>query len=185
MLNKTSTIGYAKSALIWLEQHPIARWILANTIGWMLAFIISGLVIDLFSDALGIIAFLIGGGIIGGVVGASHTWSIRPNNPRRWMLYTVIGGIIGVIPVFLSAFSLIAGRTIGFGIMGALYGLSLGGMQSLELKGDAALVWALTSMLAGCFCSIITFTGWFWIGPVIFGGITGITLAWILREEDI
>lgn len=154
----------------------------------MVAFIIAGLMIDWLSGWLGIIAFLVGGGIIGLIVSRTQAWSIRPNAPRRWMLYTVIGGIIGVIPVFLSAFSLIAGREIGFGVMGALYGLSLGGMQSLHFDGEAALAWALTSMLAGCLCSIITFTGSILpllMGPLVFGGITGMTLAWMLREEEI
>ncbi|PJF22639.1 MAG: hypothetical protein CUN56_04955 [Phototrophicales bacterium] len=178
---------YIKAPLAWLEQHPIPRWIIANTFGWMFAFILAGLAIKWFSTWLGITAVFVGGGVIGLIVGGLQAWSIRPNATAHWMFYSIIGGIIGVIPVFLSAFSLVAGQEIGFGVMGGLYGLSLGGMQSLHYDGEVALIWILSTILASCLCSIITFTGSFLpllMGPIVFGSTTGITLAWLLREKD-
>ncbi|GAB4338484.1 MAG: hypothetical protein Kow00117_19920 [Phototrophicales bacterium] len=178
---------FTKTILTWLEQHTISRWVIVNTFGWMLAFIIAGLLINWLSVWLGIVAVFVGGGVIGLIVGGLQAWSIRPNAAAHWMFYSIIGGIIGVIPVFLSAFSLVAGQEIGFGVMGGLYGLSLGGMQSLHYDGEVALIWMLSTMLASCLCSIITFTGSFLpllMGPIVFGSITGITLAWLLREKD-
>lgn len=142
-----------------LAVHFLARWMLANLIGW---------VVGLYAGVLNPVCFA-GAGVIAGVVlGAAQWWVLRPlhGEDRRWVWATFAGAALGMIPA-----SLLGGLTfllVGYGGMTLVAGAILGG-------GVAAAQWWWCRLYWGDSAEdaedvTITPQGMRWIGMSVAGG---------------
>jgi hypothetical protein len=181
----------------WLEQRPAAdfalRWICASVAGWS-----AGLYLGSVGLALvgGFVGLLLAGAICGLVAGTAQLLVLRAAGvDKRWIFLSTAGGALAVMPVILAGFTLVAGRSVGVAVMGAVFGLCFGLVQTSALRHlqDMAIVWVLANILGGGLCGALSLAGSMFMlpicltpGPLVFGIITGSTLWWMIRagEED-
>ena len=166
-----------------LQTRFYLRWTLANMIGWSGGMILGSLGLALIGGIPGV---FLAGGLMGAVAGTMQ-WVAMPELSRRWMLWSAVGGTIAALPVFLAAFALIAGRGVGLAVMGAVYGLCIGWIQTLALRGDGTFVWVIINVVAGGLCGMLTLLPvsvpvCLSPGPMIFGLLTGWVL-YTLQDE--
>lgn len=166
-----------------LKNYFILRWTLANSVGWALGLYIGS---GVWGWLGGIPGLLVGGGIIGGVVGACQWWAFQMGGKRisrRWIYWSIWGGVLAIFPVFLLSFTTLFGLGFAGLLMGALFGGLFGGMQALYLSrqwGAAIIGWLLINIVAGAICGSLTLmntANWLPLictpGPLLFGLLTG------------
>lgn len=151
------------------------RWIIANAIGWSLGLIGGSLLLSWIG---GLVGLLLAGGLTGLAVGAAQTYAVGELD-RRWLALSILGAMLATLPTFAAGFSLIAGRQIGFTVMGAVFGLCLGWTQSHRLDDDErALAWVLANVVGGSLCGLLTLgvtslPVFLSLGPLAHGLVTG------------
>lgn len=167
---------------IMLQHHFLLRWTLANAAGWSVGLYAGSLVLMWIG---GLVGMLLAGLVVGLVVGAAQTAAghgASLQSRRYWLLFSAIGGMCSALPVFAAAFTLIAGRSIGFLMMGGVFGLCFGWTQALALRrSNTMLIWTLANVFGGGLCAVFSFAGlplslpvFCAPGLVIFGVITGV-----------
>jgi len=162
----------------------------------LISFPIGGYLADLVVDGVDSVgAALVGGLIAGLVIGAAEWFALRRWVSWLWIPATSIGMAVG-----LTAGAALVGYGIGRGdilIMGAVTGLGVGALQALVLarsRVSGALWWAIANPPAwalGWFVTsyVITrniqdqFTNFGASGSVVFGLLTWLVLAMLLRER--
>jgi hypothetical protein len=174
-----------------LTTYFLLRWTLANVTGWMLGIVAGAFLADVLAG-LHIIAVFAGGAVTGLIVGGMQWLALRASpqedNIRPvWVGISVLAALCAVIPTMLVTPAIVFGVTVGFGVMGSVFGACFGLVQSLgwERSLEAGAFWALVNGLAGCLCST-TMVGLSSpvlcvLGPVVFGLVTGV--AWLRRSE--
>ena len=181
-------------SLTTLLTYFLFRWTLANMLGWSLGFFLGGL---LLSALGGIVGVLLGGVVVGALVGIGQWLILRRETNwanARWALVSAVGGGLATIPAYLSGVTLIAGPSIGYFVIGAVYGGIFGTLQWLILRApydDLAVLWLIANVIGGGLCGCLTMTVnplrlpvFCSIGPVAFGLITGYTLLYLHRETS-
>lgn len=187
---------------IWaqIKAHFLLRWMLANMLGWSVGLYVgSTLAASLGSiSVISVVAMLPGGAIAGAIAGGMQALALSipydadsddafpPDLSRRWVIFSTLGGTLGAIPVFFTAFALIGGAGFGFAVMGMGYGLAFGWLQTYALSDnlpDLIWVWLPANGFGGCLCGAFALginplgvPVFCTLGPVIFGLVTG--LAW-------
>lgn len=133
-----------------------------------------------------LIAGLITGTVVGWLQGLALSYWLAVDR-RGWVLRSVIGGTLGVLPLFALVFLLFVGN-IGLIIAGTVYGLCFGWAQSGALvdRDGARLLWLAGSAAGGGACALLTFGAVplalpviCTAGPPVFGLITGLVLLWL------
>lgn len=170
------------------------RWAVANLLGWPLALTLGLVVIGWAVGPLGLLALLPGGVVVGGVAGlvqAVALWPLLGPSARRWPLWSAAGGAAGALLMFVVWVLHVAGPLVGFGAMGALFGLALGAAQGLGAgMRDGTVAWAMACTVGGCGCGALSFTGWPFAlsvvcsaGPLAFALLTFPTLREIMMHD--
>jgi hypothetical protein len=178
------------------SNRAVARRLWVWPIAILISFPVGGYLADLVVDGVDSVgAALLGGFIAGLVIGAAEWFVLRRWVSRLWIPATSIGMAAG-----LTAGAALVGYGTSRGeilIMGALTGLGVGALQALVLARfgvSGALWWALANPPAwalGWFVTsyVITrniqdqFTNFGASGTVIFGLLTWLLLALLLRER--
>jgi hypothetical protein len=162
----------------------------------LISFPIGGYLADLVVDGVDSVgAALVGGLIAGLVIGTAEWFALRRWVSWLWIASTSIGMAVG-----LTAGAALVGYGTSRGdilIMGAVTGLGVGALQALALarsRVSGALWWAIANPPAwalGWFVTsyVITrniqdqFTNFGASGSVVFGLLTWLVLAMLLRER--
>ena len=156
----------------------MARWLLANVVGWALGYFLGGLFLHWVGTFSGV---HLAGAVDGVVVGAAQSAVLRSG--RHWVLVSGLGGGLAVLPAYLSGIALLAGPGVGYFIVGAVYGSMFGMAQWFALHHAQRGWWVMLNGLAGGLCGCLTL-GFNPLGlpvlcspgPVIFGLLTGYAL---------
>lgn len=187
-----------------LSNHFILRWLLANILGWSVGLLVgtitAGIIFKVFGNLIGVIIGLsLAGAVTGAVVGAAQSKSLiglstQFDDKRRWIIFSALGGAVGALPVFLTMFVLIIGN-FGLFIIGAVFGLCFGWMQSSAFNNDsdgAIVIWIAANIIGSGLCGFFSINGWPFalpifcsIGPVLFALITGFALLSLIRNSEI
>lgn len=174
-----------------VQRRFVLRWTLANMLGWSLGLYAASLGLELIGGFAGV---LLAGTVAGLVAASAQTLAGRRIPDWRWMILGAAGGVFAALPVFVATFALIAGRGVGFAVMGAVFGLCFGLAQTFALRArrDAVVVWVLANALGGGACGIFSLA---WtplalpvfcsLGPASFGAITGFALVALHRSGEI
>jgi len=180
-----------------LTTYFLLRWTLANVTGWMLGIVAGAFLADVLSG-LHIVAVFAGGAVTGLVVGGMQWLALRVSPPAEedhigpvWVGVSVLAALCAVIPTMLVTPAIVFGVTVGFGVMGSVFGACFGLVQSLgwERSLEAGAFWALVNGLAGCLCSM-TMVGLSSpvlcvFGPVLFGLVTGVAWARVYNQLSV
>lgn len=185
-----------------VQTRFLLRWTLANMLGWSIGLYAGSTLAASLGGISMIAAFALlpGGALAGAIAGGMQALALQlpldvhddiidgfsPEINRRWMIFSTLGGALGTIPVFFTAFTLIGGAGFGFAVMGLGYGLVFGWIQTYALHHDLPdliWLWVPANGLGGCLCGAfslginpLSVPVFCTIGPVIFGIITG--MAW-------
>ena len=177
---------------------PYTGWVLMNVLIWSLGLYVIALCIRF----LGIAGALIGAILLGTIVGAGQSWMLKrmlPITPRQWTGSSVIGTLLGVLPIGLIFVWVILSAVIGVNtvllILGAIFGGILGGMQArivYPLIYEKVGWWVIANLAAGALCAPLSLTGTtFWLpvfcslGPVTFGLLTSVALRYVLQTWNV
>ena len=177
---------------------PYTGWVLMNVLIWSLGLYTIALCIRFF----GIVGAPIGAILLGTIVGTGQSWILKrllPITPRQWAGSSVIGTLLGVLPIGLIFLWVILSAVIGVNtvllILGAIFGGILGGMQArilYPLFYENVGWWVVANLLAGALCAPLSLTGaTFWLpvfcslGPVTFGLVTAIGLHHVLNNVSV
>lgn len=167
------------------QQSWLLRWILANIAGWSIGLLLAAFLLNM----LGIFGALIGGAAAGFIVGmlqavALQTYPSWQIPFRTWVLYSILGGVLATVPIYLLAFGLLFNFNITLLLMGAIFGIIQSSLQARLLWHsiyEKALWWIAASAIGGALCAPLSLSAsslWlpvcFSPGPLIFGLITGI-----------
>ncbi len=183
-----------------IAKSPYTAWVVVNVVVWSLALYAIALCIRF----MGIIGAPIGTIIAGLIIGGGQAWSLRyliPIEPRRWLGYSVLGTVLGVLPIGLLFVWILLVAVIGLNsvllILGAIFGGVLGGTQATILHPlfyEKVGWWIVANILAGAVCAPLSLTGTsFWLpvfcslGPITFGLVTAGALRYIINtawEDD-
>jgi hypothetical protein len=188
-----------------IKQRLVLRWTLANIAGWSAGLFLGTLVAQLAAWVLGDVAGQIVGPLLAGaVVGAVVGWLQRralsglfvdsPEIEAGWLTFSIIGGVVGSLSLVITWATIFIG-SMGYVVMGAVFGLAFGWLQTSALKdhfGEVTVIWVGANVVGGGLCSVLTFTGvpfnlpvFCTFGPVTFGIITGLALKALLREAEV
>lgn len=178
----------------YLETYAAARWLLANLAGWSAGLYAAALCVQLLG---GLIGLLLGGGLAGLLVGGAQWWALRGEADwldGRWVRFSTLGGVLGALPAFVAGGALIVGHTLGFCIVGAVFGGIIGAAQYVLLNDhvEAGGLWVLANVAGGALCGVFSLAVnplylpvCCTFGPLIFAGITGAALLrWRRTEAD-
>jgi len=170
-----------------LKQPFLLRWTLANVAGWALGLYLGSLLLGIAGSIVGVV----GGGVVaGGIVGLAQWFVLSPGD-KRWLLVSAAGGGCAALPAYLSGIALVAGPTVGYFIVGAVYGGVFATAQWFALHDETGW-WIATNTLAGGLCGCLTL-GFNPLGlpvllspgPVIFGLLTGYALMRLKQADEI
>jgi hypothetical protein len=189
----TNTVQLATGVSNRLGARRLWLWPIAILVSFPIGGYLADLVVD-GVDSIG--AALVGGLIAGIVIGAAEWFAVRRWISWLWIAATSIGMAAG----------LTAGAAlVDYGtsradimIMGAVTGLGVGALQALVLaksRVSGALWWAVANPPAWAFCWLVTsyvitrnvqeqFTNFGASGAVVFGLLTWLLLALLLRKPD-
>ncbi|GEM_PF-1267410 len=179
-------------------ESPYTMWVFINIIVWSLGLYVIALSIRF----LGLVGAPIGTALAGIIIGGGQAWALRhllPIDPRRWIQHSVIGTILGVLPIGLLFLWILLVAIIGLNsvlfILGGIFGGTLGGIQSRLLQPiihEQIGWWIVINVIAGAVCAPLSLTGTtFWLpvfcslGPLSFGLLTAGMLRYILRHLDV
>lgn len=169
------------------QQSFLLRWTLANIIGWT---------IGLYVAAWGLVTPVIclSGAAAGVVVGLAQWFVLRPVYAvrRDWVLWSVVGGVLGAVPAVLMGALLVLGAGAAAAGFGAAFGLALGVGQWVALRRpERAGVWLLANAAGGAACGLLSVTTFInglplglLLGSALFGGFTGWALERLLGRGE-
>jgi len=180
-----------------LLDSPYVLWVVVNVVIWSLALYTVALSIRL----LGIVGAPIGTALAGLIVGTGQAWTLRhivPIEPKRWTTHSVVGAVLGVLPIALLFLWIVLVAVIGVNsvlfILGGLFGGILGATQSRVLYPivhEQIGWWIGGNVLAGALCAPLSLMGGtFWLpvfcslGPLTFGLLTAVALRYAMRAWD-
>jgi hypothetical protein len=176
---------------VYLRRRFMARWMLANVVGWSLGLYLGSALLQWLG---GVVGLGIGGAAAGTFVGAAQHWALRGKIEvdRRWIGYSAAAGAGAALPVLALGFTLLI-PTVGLSLLGGIAGGLIGAAQGVVLRerlGSAGL-WLLANAAGGVFCAVCSLSGIpFWLpifctaGPYLFAAITGWALLRLLREAQ-
>jgi hypothetical protein len=163
----------------------------------LVSFPIAGYLADLIVDGVDSAgAALVGGLIAGLVIGAAEWFALRRWVSWPWIAATSIGMAAGLAAgAALVDYGTSRGDIM---VMGAVTGLGVGALQALVLarsRVSGALWWAVANPPAWALCWLVTsyvitknvqdqFTNFGASGAVLFGLLTWLLLAMLLRKPD-
>jgi hypothetical protein len=163
----------------------------------LVSFPIAGYLADLIVDGVDSAgAALVGGLIAGLVIGAAEWFALRRWVSWPWIAATSIGMAAGLAAgAALVDYGTSRGDIM---VMGAVTGLGVGALQALVLarsRVSGALWWAVANPPAWALCWLVTsyvitknvqdqFTNFGASGAVLFGLLTWLVLAMLLRKPD-
>jgi len=176
---------------------PYVLWVLVNIVVWSLGLYAVALGIRF----LGIVGAPIGTLLAGLIIGGGQSWALRhilPIDPRRWVQHSILGTVLGVLPIGLLFLWIVLVAVIGLNavlfILGGIFGGILGGIQSrvlYPLVHEQVGWWVFINILAGALCAPLSLTGTtFWLpvfcslGPLTFGLLTAGVLRYALHAWD-
>jgi hypothetical protein len=193
-----------------LRDSFLPRWILANTLGWIV-----GLYLGFWNP----VCFLGTGVIAGLTLGFAQWWVLfRPSPPRLspgfedgrpeggpcrdtllrvrypWIWMTLISAAVGMLPALLIGFllslwSLAAGLLVSGAILGGAVGL--GQWSILRHSLERPERWVMANTLGGAVCGLLTAIPiirglplGLLLGSALFGYITGWTLEQMTNHDE-
>lgn len=182
---------YLDTAREILARRFLLRWLLANVVGWSCGLMLGSALLGWFGGVIGLLLAALALGVCAG--SAQMLALTEAGFGSRWVVFSALGSLGAVLPVFLAAFALVAGNALGFAVMGAVFGLCFGAAQAwilrLHLEQDAVVMWMLVNALGGGLCGMSALGGVPFAlpvcltpGPLTFGLLTGIALV---RTMDI
>lgn len=166
-----------------ISESFLLRWTLANLAGW---------VIGGYCAAWTLRSPLIclNGALAAAIIGLAQWLVLRRDYglPARWVLFTVIGGALGVLPAFFLVITLIFGIGVFAVLAGLVSGAIIGGMQWLLLRSCPRAEWWIAASSAGgglgALFSVTPIIGGLplglLLGGALYGYITGRTLERLL-----
>lgn len=189
---------HLQNTLLAILNSPYVLWVIINIIVWSLGLYAVALCIRF----LGIVGAPIGTLIAGAIIGSGQAWVLRyilPIEPSRWVGHSLLGTLLGVLPIGLLFLWIVLVAVIGVNsvlfILGGLFGGILGATQSrvlYPLVHEQIGYWIAINILAGALCAPLSLTGsTFWLpvfcslGPLTFGLLTAGVLRYVLHEWDI
>ena len=185
------------------ERGFLARWTLANVIGWVIGLGLAvlllggGLLLRVWLPGWALVPMLpLAGALTGGMVGFTQRAALGGDeDDRYWIVASTVGGALGALPGGLLA-ALLAGTdtllaqfAAGLGIAGGIgFGQAWQAVPNDSGRWQAVHRWALVNGVAGMLCAWIAPAGErFWLpltcllGTGIFGLITGSALVLVRR----
>ena len=187
----------AEQLLAQILDSPYGRWVLMNMLVWSLGLYAIAFSIRLF----GIMGAPIGVILAGSVVGAGQSWVLQqllPIAPRQWTRSSVLGTVLGVLPIGLLFLWVLLVAAIGLNsvlfILGAIFGGILGASQVRILHSildEKVAWWVLANILAGALCAPLSLSGVTFVlpvfcslGPLTFGLLTAWALRYLMQSWD-
>jgi hypothetical protein len=185
MLKRETLNTYWQPIGRYLREHFLARWVLANVIGWTVglyagssAFTLPG------GQGVGLPLICVGGVFAGLCVGLAQWVVLNHAAPtsRRWILMTVLGGLLAIVPASAAGIFAVFGLGFGAGMAGAAFGAVVGTMQwfLLRQQNGGAVGWIVANALGGMLCAPLAampLIPWLPVGLILgsalFGYITG------------
>ena len=174
-------------------------WVVAGVVGWGVGWGLGWSEVEFLS--VDVAAAEYGGVVVGVTVAGVLQWLVLRQRMARaawWIVASLVSGIVagGVIygVVGDAGFSAEVARDldVGWVVEAGLYGVVLGMLQWLVLRGQVALsgLWVLAStvgwIVGDPVCSSLMDFGalsWVVFGAV-YGAITGLVLVWLLRQPS-
>jgi hypothetical protein len=162
------------------RNSPLFRWVLALTLGPPLSLLVGSIVAQMVAQIAGLIGFLLGGLVIGAGIGLAGWLALRPLEwmsvfGRRWITWSALGGLIGILPAFLAGLlGALFGWQVSLGLGGAVFAAILGAAQALVLRRafPEREAWALY-VIAQTFGGLIGAALGLPFGSLIYALITG------------
>ncbi|MBW4573827.1 MAG: serine/threonine protein kinase [Aphanothece sp. CMT-3BRIN-NPC111] len=154
--------------------------ILGYVLGWLLSLIASLIAVDA-------VTYAIFGAVFGAAVGIMQWLILRQQiyGAAWWILATTIGAAVSfpVGDVVYNALFGSIGAAVTYAIFGAVFGAAVGITQGLVLRrvGWWVLATTLGAAVSFAFAANLPRVGLV-VGGVIFGGITGVVLDWLLSH---
>ena len=178
------------------------QWVLANSVAGVVGLFFGGLVGYWVDYIIGSFGFAVFGTVFGAVVGSLQWWVLRKrlSQARWWILATVLASAIlfPTAEVMWNALNDVVSNTvIQEVVILSVMGLVIGSAQWLVLRKQLSQShwWILANILgiAATFFAIFYSSRfeqisiwdlilWLGISGIIYGGITGFTLVWLLRQ---
>lgn len=174
----------------YLQTHFLARWILANVVGWSLGLYLGSVCVSALGSVVGVI---LGSALAGVIVGAAQWRTLRGQarwRGRQWVAASAMGSALGVFPAALTGIVLLARWGVGVLIVGGVYGGMFGLAQVAVLREYVPESgWWVAANIAGAalcgLCSLginpLALPIFCTPGPLLFGAITGWVMARLLR----
>jgi hypothetical protein len=171
-----------------LQQHFLLRWTLVNLVGWSV-----GLLLGAWTLRSPLIC--LNGGLAAACIGLAQWLVLRQDYAiaRKWIMYSVIGGALGIIPAFFLVITIIFGGLESFATLtGMVFGIGIGGMQWLMLRVYPHSEWWIPACgLGGGLGGLLSVTTiinglplGLLLGAALFGLITGYALKRILYQTE-
>ena len=171
------------------------QWVLANMVGGVVGFFVGLFVGGRVDNTMVSFDVAVFGTVFGAVVGALQWWVLRKrlSQARWWILATVLASAIlfPTAEVMWNALNDVVSNTvIQEVVILSVMGLVIGSAQWLVLRKQLsqshwwilASVLGITATLFAIFYSSLNLIFLFSIFGIIYGGITGFTLVWLLRQ---
>ena len=174
-------------------------WVVAGVVGWGVGWGLGWSEVEFLS--VDVAAAEYGGVVVGVTVAGVLQWLVLRQRMARaawWIVASLVSGIVAGGVIYGvggdAGFSAEVARDldVGWVVEAGLYGVVLGMLQWLVLRGQVALsgLWVLAStvgwIVGDPVCSSLMDFGalsWVVFGAV-YGAITGLVLAWMLRQPS-
>jgi hypothetical protein len=185
MLKRETIRAYSKFISAYLRDHFLARWVLANVVGWTVGLYAGSSALAVpGGQSVGLPLICVGGVFAGLCVGVAQWVVLNHAAPtsRRWILMTMLGGLLAIVPSSAAGIFAVFGLGFGAGMAGAAFGSVVGGMQWLLLRqrNGGAVGWIVANALGGMLCAPLAampLIPWLPVGLILgsalFGYITG------------
>jgi len=172
--------------VMWVLANSVA-WILGMAVFWILSFILD----PLLQGPFNVLGWGAVGALIGTFFGVNHWFLFRPLGNEtigKWAHWWFIATIIGWGIAIAVMVSIGSGEELGFAVLGAIIGISVGIPQWFVLRPYAqrAEWWGLCNTVGwilglGLIDWIDQAIGFFLAG-VVSGAVTGAIMIWFLRN---
>ena len=175
--------------LTWVLANSVA-WILGMAMLWVLNFVLS----PLTQGPLNLVGWAIAGALVGALFGVNQWFLFRPLGADTighwahwWFLATIAGWSITTTVVI----GLGTGENLGFPVIGAVIGISVGIPQWFVLRPYAqkAEWWGLSNtvgwILGLALLDLLNQAIAFPLVGVVSGAVTGGMMVWLLRKHQV
>lgn len=166
----------------YLKHSLFLRWAIAQTVALPLSLLCGSVVSSVLYGSF--LSLLLAGFVIGAGVGVGGWLALRPCAwmNRRWIVWSAVGGAMGVLPAFLISLPMLL---FGFGasaaLAGAVFAACVAAGQVVILRRvmpEFAWWWVGVNALGGLIGAALGLP----FGSLVFGVVTGWILSkWIIR----